>query len=174
MLVGISPLLSPEVLALLCRMGHGDEIVLADAHFPGHSCNDTVLRADGLQIPDLLEAILPLMTLDTYVESPALVMDPVPGDTADPAVRARYELIVAAHWPEAGPVSGLERFAFYRTGPAGLCRGNDRGRGQICQYHTQEGRDPRLVSTSSTSPRDHIYTFRFLKVRRRAAQSTLG
>ena len=113
MLVGISPLLSPEVLALLCRMGHGDEIVLADAHFPGHSCNDTVLRADGLQIPDLLEAILPLMTLDTYVESPALVMDPVPGDTADQAVRARYELIVAAHWPEAGPVSGLERFAFY-------------------------------------------------------------
>ena len=69
MLVGISPLLSPQLLAELCRMGHGDEIVLADAHFPGHSCNDTVLRADGLQIPDLLEAILPLMTLDTYVEA---------------------------------------------------------------------------------------------------------
>jgi L-fucose mutarotase len=118
MLVSISPLLSPELLAVLCRMGHGDEIVLADAHFPGHSCNDLTLRADGLKIDALLEAILPLFALDTYVESAAFVMDPVPGDSADPQVRATYEEIVARRWPDAGPVAGLERFAFYERAQA--------------------------------------------------------
>ena len=57
MLKGISPLLSPELLAALCRMGHGDEIVLADAHFPAHTLNPNVIRADGLRIPELLAAI---------------------------------------------------------------------------------------------------------------------
>ena len=113
MLVGISPLLSPELLALLCRMGHGDEIVLADAHFPGHSCNAQTLRADGLKIDALLEAILPLFALDTYVDSAAFVMEPVAGDSFDPKIRLSYEAIVARHWPDVGPVAGIERFAFY-------------------------------------------------------------
>ena len=55
MLKNISPLFSPELLATIYRMGHGDEIVLADAHFPGHSMNNNVIRADGLQIEDLLD-----------------------------------------------------------------------------------------------------------------------
>ena len=71
MLKGISPLLSPELLSVLCRMGHGDEIVLADAHFPGETVGKLVLRADGLRIPELLDAILPLLELDSYVDSPA-------------------------------------------------------------------------------------------------------
>ena len=66
MLKGISPLISPELLATLARMGHGDEIVLADAHFPGETFNKNVLRADGLKVADLLEAILPLFELDQY------------------------------------------------------------------------------------------------------------
>jgi L-fucose mutarotase len=113
MLVGISPLLSPELLVLLCRMGHGDEIVLADAHFPGHSCNKNTLRADGLKIDALLEAILPLFALDTYVESAAFVMEPVAGDSFDPSIREKYGEIVGRHWPDVGPVAGIERFAFY-------------------------------------------------------------
>ncbi|MEF8811988.1 MAG: RbsD/FucU domain-containing protein, partial [Bacteroidales bacterium] len=68
MLKGISPLISPELLKTLSRMGHGDEIVLADAHFPGESINSKVIRADGLKIPNLLEGILPLFELDTYVD----------------------------------------------------------------------------------------------------------
>ena len=40
MLVGISPLMSPRLQAVLYRMGQGDEVVLADAHFPGESCSD--------------------------------------------------------------------------------------------------------------------------------------
>jgi L-fucose mutarotase len=113
MLVGISPLLSPELLAVLYRMGHGDEIVLADAHFPGESCNDRVLRADGLRIPDLLDAILPLFALDTYVEDPVVMMAAVPGDTLDPAVEVSYRKVIDKHWPDTPPIARIERFAFY-------------------------------------------------------------
>jgi L-fucose mutarotase len=80
MLIGISPLISPELLAVLHRMGHGDEIVLADAHFPGETYGKRVLRADGLKIHDLLDAILPLFVLDSYVESPLIMMSAVSGD----------------------------------------------------------------------------------------------
>jgi L-fucose mutarotase len=113
MLIGISPLLSPELLATLCRMGHGDEIVLADAHFPGESVNDMVVRADGLRIPDLLDAILPLFALDAYVDSPVYMMDAGPGDTLDPLVEASYRTMVDKHWPETPAIIRVERFAFY-------------------------------------------------------------
>jgi len=113
MLVGISPLLSPELLAVLYRMGHGDEIVLADAHFPGETFNTNVIRADGLRISDLLDAILPLFVLDTYVESPVIMMAAVKGDTLDPAVEKAYREKIDIHWPETSPIKRIERFAFY-------------------------------------------------------------
>lgn len=113
MLKGISPLLSPELLATLCRMGHGDEIVLADAHFPGDAMNTTVLRADGLRIPALLDAILPLFELDDYVDAPLTMMAAVQGDNLDPAVEASYRLAVDAHAPRTPPVARIDRFAFY-------------------------------------------------------------
>lgn len=119
MLVGISSLISPELLITMHRMGHGDELVIADAHFPGHSCNQNVIRADGLMIPDLLEAILPLMVLDTYVECPAITMKAVPGDTIDPLVRQNYEKVLSRHSTETMKVGEIERFAFYeRTSKA--------------------------------------------------------
>ncbi len=113
MLKGISPLLSPDLLATLARMGHGDEIVLADAHFPGESVNPVCLRADGLRIADLLDAILPLFELDAYVESPLQMMAPVEGDTLDPAVEAAYLIPIRKHSPDTTPIGRLERFAFY-------------------------------------------------------------
>ena len=113
MLKGISPLLSPQLLATLCEMGHGDEIVLADAHFPGESVGPRVLRADGLRIPSLLEAILPLMALDGYVDSPVTMMGAVVGDTLDPAVEEAYRAVIDRHAPDAPAISRLERFAFY-------------------------------------------------------------
>jgi L-fucose mutarotase len=113
MLIGISPVLSPELLALLCRMGHGDEIVLADAHFPGETFGRRVLRADGVRIPELLDGILPLFALDSYVESPLIMMAAVPGDALDPAVEASYREVVDKHWPDTPPIQRIERFAFY-------------------------------------------------------------
>jgi L-fucose mutarotase len=113
MLVGISPLLSPELLSTLYRMGHGDEIVLADAHFPGESLGVPVVRADGLQIADLLDAIMPLMVLDQYDDENQIMMAAVPGDELDPAVEAAYRAAIQKHQPDAPPITRLERFAFY-------------------------------------------------------------
>lgn len=113
MLKGISPLLCPELLAELCRMGHGDEIVLADAHFPGHTFNNNVIRADGLQIADLLDAVLPLLELDRYVDSPLVMMAAVAGDTLDPAVEAAYVERVKRHAPDTPPITRVDRFVFY-------------------------------------------------------------
>lgn len=113
MLIGISPLISPDLLAVLHRMGHGDEIVLADAHFPGETCGKRILRADGLKIPDLLDAILPLFALDTYVESPLIMMSAVSGDQLDPTVEASYRQAVDKYWLDTPPIQRIERFAFY-------------------------------------------------------------
>jgi L-fucose mutarotase len=112
-LIGISPLLSPELLAVLYRMGHGDEIVLADAHFPGESVNARVLRADGLRVASLLEAILPLFALDSYVPSPVFMMSGAAGDTLDPSVERSYREVIDRFWPATPPIARVERFAFY-------------------------------------------------------------
>ena len=113
MLIKISPLISPELLAILHRMGHGDEIVLADAHFPGDTYGKRVLRADGLKIHDLLDAILPLFILDSYVESPLIMMSAVTGDQLDPTVESSYRQAIDKHWPKTSPIQHIERFAFY-------------------------------------------------------------
>jgi len=113
MLVGISPVVGPELLSVLCRMGHGDEIVLADAHFPGESVNTRVLRADGLGVPALLDGILPLFALDTYVKSPLIMMAAVQGDALDPGVEASYRRVVDRRWPGTPAIERIERFAFY-------------------------------------------------------------
>lgn len=113
MLIGISPVVGPELLSTLYRMGHGDEIVLADAHFPGETVGKRVLRLDGLRIPDLLDGILPLFALDTYVASPLMMMAAVPGDTLDPQVEISYRAMVDRHWPDTPPIERIERFAFY-------------------------------------------------------------
>ncbi len=113
MLKGISPLISPELLGVLARMGHGDEIVLADAHFPGASFNSRVLRADGLRIPDLLEAILPLFELDAYVPAPITMMAAVEGDKLDPEVELSYLAAIRKTNPDIAPIERIDRFDFY-------------------------------------------------------------
>jgi len=113
MLIGISPLISPELLSALYRMGHGDEIVLADAHFPGESVGKRVIRADGLRIADLLDAILPLFALDSYVDSPLVMMAAVTNDTLDGQVEIKYHAAIDRHWPQTPAIARLERFAFY-------------------------------------------------------------
>lgn len=113
MLKGISPLISPELLATLSRMGHGDEIVLADAHFPGETFNSNVLRADGLKIADLLAAILPLFELDSYVDSPLIMMAAVQGDVLDPEVEKEYLKSIHVSNPDAPAIKRIDRFEFY-------------------------------------------------------------
>ncbi|MBT3482588.1 MAG: L-fucose mutarotase [Opitutales bacterium] len=113
MLIGISPLLSPELLNALYCMGHGDEIVLADAHFPGDSTNPNCIRADGLKIADLLSGIAPLFILDQYVENPLTMMAPVDRDQLDPSVESSFLKAIRTTWPETKPPERVERFDFY-------------------------------------------------------------
>ncbi len=113
MLKGISPLISPELLKTLASMGHGDEIVLADAHFPAESMNNKVIRADGLKIADLLAAILPLFELDSYVDHPLIMMAAVEGDKLDPSVEERYIKSINISYPKISKIDRIGRFEFY-------------------------------------------------------------
>lgn len=113
MLKNISPLFSPELLATLYAMGHGDEIVLADAHFPGDTYNENVIRADGLKIPALLDAILPLFELDAYAPDSLVMMAAVEGDSLDPAVQRSYVAEINKHVADAPTITRIDRFAFY-------------------------------------------------------------
>ncbi len=112
MLKGISPVVSPDLLKLLCEMGHGDELVLADSNFPGAGIAKRLVRADGLTIVTLLEAILPLFALDSYAD-PLIMMQAVAGDRLDPAVEADYMQAVRHHQPDAAAPVRTERNAFY-------------------------------------------------------------
>lgn len=111
MLKGISPLVSPDLLKVMAEMGHGDEIVFSDAHFPAHyfgkNCN-YVLRADGLKADQLLAAIIPLFELDCYA-TPVVMMEAVKGDTLDPKVEEAYRAALKYD----GTIEQMERYAFY-------------------------------------------------------------
>ena len=112
MLKGIHPAISPELLKTLAEMGHGDEIILADAHFPGQSHNPRILRADGIGIPTLLNGILPLFELDSYA-APLVMMEAAEGDQLDPSVEENYVSVIHAHVPDARTPLRIDRFAFY-------------------------------------------------------------
>lgn len=116
MLKGISPIISPELLKALAEMGHGDELVIADGNFPCHSVgkNATVVRLDGHGVPEVLDAILRLVPLDTYVEKPVGLMQVVEGDTCGtPGIWREYENILAQYEPQHHDIEFIERFDFY-------------------------------------------------------------
>jgi len=112
MLKGIDPALSPELLKTLCEMGHGDEIVFADAFFPAahlaRTCGVPLLRADGLDVPALLKGLAPLFDLDRYTV-PVVMMAPVGDDALDPATERAYRAALGYE----GPLERISREAFY-------------------------------------------------------------
>ena len=108
LLKGISPAISPELLKVLAEMGHGDEIVFSDAHFPAHTMNARVIRADGLGCDELLKGIAPLVELDSYA-TPVVMMEAVKGDTLDPEVEKKYRAALGYK----GEIERMERYAFY-------------------------------------------------------------
>ena len=116
MLKNIPKILSPEMLKVLCEMGHSDRIVIADANFPAESMgkNAIVIRADGHSATDLLDAILTVFPLDTYVENPVSLMQVMPGDNAKTPIWDVYKKIVAASDSRGDKVfAEVERFEFY-------------------------------------------------------------
>lgn len=116
MLKNIPPILSPELLKTLCEMGHSDRIVIADGNFPAESMgkNCKVIRADGHGVPELLDAILTLLPLDTYVDKPVSLMQVMAGDDAETPIWEEYKRIVTKHDTRgASAIGEIERFAFY-------------------------------------------------------------
>ena len=116
MLKGISPLISPELLKALAEMGHGDELVIADGNFPCHSVGKEaiVIRADGHGVPEILDAVLKLIPLDTYTDKPVALMEVVKGDTCGtPEIWQTYEEILNKYEPDHHDIDYTERFAFY-------------------------------------------------------------
>ena len=111
MLKGISPILSPELLKILCEMGHGDEIVIGDGNFPAASNAKRLVRCDGLGVPEILDAVLRLFPLDTYVESPVALMATGAGEET-PAIWKTYGEIVQKYNGDT-KIEQIERFAFY-------------------------------------------------------------
>ena len=116
MLKGIPQILSPELLKVLCEMGHSDRIVIADGNFPAETMgkNAIVIRMDGHGVPEILDAILQVFPLDTYVEKPFSLMQVMPGDNVETPIWDVYADIVEKYEPRGKETMGqIERFAFY-------------------------------------------------------------
>ena len=116
MLKGIPPIIGPDLLKVLCEMGHGDTIVIADGNFPAASiAKDSILiRMDGHGVPEILESILKLFPLDQYEDKPVTLMERCEGDNADISIWDKYKKTVDEADPRGSKVIvTLDRFAFY-------------------------------------------------------------
>ncbi|MDW2800721.1 RbsD/FucU domain-containing protein [Clostridium boliviensis] len=114
MLKGIPSMISPELLKVLCEMGHTDELTIGDGNFPGHTYGKKVIRMDGHGVPEILDAILQLFPLDTYVEHPVTLMGVVKGDEVKTPIWDKYKEIVAKH-DERGAAcfEEIDKWEFY-------------------------------------------------------------
>ena len=116
MLKGIPEILSPELLKVLCEMGHSDRLVIADGNFPAESVgkNAIVIRCDGHGVPELLDAILKVFPLDTYTDHPVNLMEVMAGDPVETPIWDTYKEIVSKYDERGAKAVGtIERFTFY-------------------------------------------------------------
>ena len=112
MLKGIPPILGPDLLHILRAMGHGDEIAIVDANYPADSAGPELVRLDGLNATDVLDAVLTLMPLDTYVDQQAIGMEVVGDPKKREATHKDFDKIIKKHEPGM-KLTLLERHAFY-------------------------------------------------------------
>lgn len=114
MLKGIPTVISPDLMKALMEMGHGDEIVIADGNFPSASCaSNKLIRCDGHNVPEVLDAVLKFLPLDTYVEFPVGLMAVVPGDDVKPVIWDKYRKIIDKHEEAEVRFEFIDRFKFY-------------------------------------------------------------
>ncbi len=123
MLKNIPPILSPELLKILCEMGHNDTLVIADGNFPSASIakNTNLIRLDGHNVPEILDAILQVFPLDTYVKQPVSLMQVMPGDNVQTPIWDEYKKIIAKYDSREDIVGNIERFAFYEEAKKAYC-----------------------------------------------------
>ena len=120
MLRNIDPILSPDILYALASMGHGDEIVIADANFPADSSGPQSLHAEGSNASDMLRAVLSLMPLDTFVPDPAITMQVVGDPDAIPDAVKDFQKVIDDAADAPAQITNLERFAFYDRAATGF------------------------------------------------------
>lgn len=113
MLRNIPACISPDLMHALMSMGHGDEIVLADADFPAVTYSQRLIRADGVLLVPLLEAILPFFPLDSFVDKPAMVMDPASWGGQQPESYNRFRQVIKKHYAKFQDFELIKRFDFY-------------------------------------------------------------
>ncbi|WP_286315909.1 RbsD/FucU family protein [Romboutsia ilealis] len=116
MLKNIPKILSPQLLKVLCEMGHSDQIVVSDGNFPAESMgkDSIVIRCDGHGVAELLDAILTVFPLDTYVDKPVNLMEVMPGDNVETPIWDTYKEIIQKHDNRGEETVGtIERFKFY-------------------------------------------------------------
>ncbi|AXI39055.1 fucose isomerase [Bacillaceae bacterium ZC4] len=113
MLKGIPKNLSPELLKILMEMGHGDEIVIADGNFPAANFAQRLVRADGHGVPELLDSILDLFPLDTFVDKPVALMQVVNQNESKPSIWDEYKKLLEKKCSEPWDIEFMERFSFY-------------------------------------------------------------
>ena len=113
MLKGIPTILSPDLLKIMMEMGHGDEIVIADGNFPGSNLARNLVRCDGNNVTEVLDAFLRFFPLDQYSQAPVALMAVVTGDTVVPAIWEKYKKIIIKYEPDFKEFEMVERFDFY-------------------------------------------------------------
>lgn len=113
MLKGIDPLLSADLLHVLRSMGHGDDVVVADANFPAVAMAKRLVRLDGASGPRALEAILSVVSLDDFVDQPCARIEVVGDPEAEPEVCREYQRIIDAAEDGRFKLAKIERFTFY-------------------------------------------------------------
>lgn len=126
MLKNIPKILSPQLLKVLCEMGHSDRIVIADGNFPAESIgkNSIVVRMDGHSIPEILDAILQLFPLDTYVDTPVNLMELMDCDKGviKTPIWDEYKKIVSKYDERGDQIIGnIDRFDFYKQAKDAYC-----------------------------------------------------
>ena len=121
MLIGIPGALTPDLLRHLRAMGHGDELVITDANFPGEACAARIERLAGINATEALRAILTLMPLDTYVDAPARTMQVVGDPQAVPDIVTEFQSVINQTADQPAQVSGVERHAFYEQAKKAYC-----------------------------------------------------
>jgi L-fucose mutarotase len=149
MLLGIDPLLSPELLMILRAMGHGDEIVIADANFPAETNAKRLVRLDGVSASDTLQAILSVLPLDSFVQTPVNGMQVVGKPDEIPPSIADFQTTVDRMSAFPVAIGRIERFAFYeraRTGFAVVATSDRRLYANLILTKGVIGTDGRVVA----------------------------
>lgn len=113
MLKGIPKILSPELLKILMEMGHTDELVISDGNFPAGTYSQRLVRLDGHNVTEVLEAILKLLPLDPYVEKPVVLMEVVKGDPVVPTIWDKYRQIVKSNYDKFTDFEYMDKWKFY-------------------------------------------------------------